>query len=129
MKFLLELVSCCGCGCQESGGGVETKVPPEPRTEETRSLVASVRRSYRRKGRGRSGGVASGSAEWKPSLCVISEENVVMEKDKSETERVAKRKSGGSHKDRARVRSYSHEFRGNSMSTIIPTFSATPFMF
>ncbi|XP_031284194.1 uncharacterized protein LOC116142916 [Pistacia vera] len=124
MKFLLELVSCCGS--PEAGGASPVAERVEPRVEETRSLM---RRSYRRKRRGRSGCSGGASAEeWKPSLCSISED-FVMDRTKSERERSFKRKNGGSQRDKARVRSCSRDFGQNSGPSIIPTFSATPFMF
>ncbi|KAI9185514.1 hypothetical protein LWI28_008040 [Acer negundo] len=129
MRFLLEFVSCCGC--RESSRGVRPEEEPS-KTEETKTLVSSIKRNYRRRRRGRfGGGVQSEPAEWKPSLFAIMEDNVVMEleKKKSETERVTKRKSGVSHKSRPRVRNYGFEFGGSSLAPVFPAFSATPFMF
>ncbi|TXG67308.1 hypothetical protein EZV62_008583 [Acer yangbiense] len=110
MRFLLEFVSCYGC--RESSGGVR---PEEEslKTEEKKTLVSSIKRNYRRRRRGRFGsGGQSEPAEWKPSLFAIMEDNVALEleKKKSETERVTKRKTGGSHKSRPRVRSCDFEF-------------------
>ncbi|XP_044496725.1 uncharacterized protein LOC123219121 [Mangifera indica] len=121
MRFLLELVSCCGSPEAEGASPVAKLV--EPRDEETRSLM---RRSYQRKRRGRSGG--SSTEEWRPSLCSISED-FVMDRTKSERERSCKRKNGGSLRDKARFRSCSRDFGQNSGPSIIPAFSATPFMF
>ncbi|KAK2639393.1 hypothetical protein Ddye_027188 [Dipteronia dyeriana] len=131
MRFnLLEFVSCCGC--RESSGGVRPEEEPS-KTEETKTLVTPVKRNYRRRRRGRFGGGGQPDPpEWKPSLFAIMEDNVVLEKKKSEAEsleRFTKRKSGGSHKSRPRVRSYGFEFGGNSLQPVFPAFSATPFMF
>ncbi|KAJ4726175.1 Serine/threonine-protein kinase MRCK gamma like [Melia azedarach] len=133
MKFLLELVWCCGCHGSCSGANTFPERPSD-----RNSLVPVVRRSNRRRRRGRNGvgdGGGGGRAdEWTPSLCSISEDSVVvLEKEKSqktEAERVVKRKSGGFNRDRVRVRSYSKDFGKNSpIPTFIPAFSPTPFMF
>lgn len=103
MKFLLELLACCGSPQTVGEGPVAERLEPN-RMEETRSLM---RRSYRRSRRrryGGSGGVSRG--EWRPSLCSISEETV-MDMTKSERERTFKRKNSGSQRDKARVRSRS----------------------
>lgn len=96
MKFL-EFVSCCGPAVT-SGPAVR----PEPvrRQDETSSLVQQPRcRRRRKRGRlGGSGSASASSAEWKPTLCSISEDNVVIEKREENrtvgTVRLVKRKSG-----------------------------------
>ncbi|KAF3453554.1 hypothetical protein FNV43_RR03994 [Rhamnella rubrinervis] len=88
---------------------------PAPRAEETKSLVKSSRQHQRRK-RGRLGqaGLASAaSAEWKPSLCSISEDNMIVGKSGDDrtagAERVVKRKSGPGNA-RVHVRSFNDDY-------------------
>ncbi|PON55759.1 hypothetical protein PanWU01x14_185680 [Parasponia andersonii] len=137
MKFL-EFVSCCGPALTPSGPTVR----PEParRPEETRSLVQPPPppRSRRRRKRGWLGasGSVSASAEWRPSLCSISEDNVVVIEKKGEennrtagSERMVKRKSGSRSPRRTNGVSYSDDYGRSSFPTVIPAFSPTPFMF
>ncbi|KAF2285876.1 hypothetical protein GH714_008644 [Hevea brasiliensis] len=94
----------------------------------------NARRSRRRK-RGRVGlgypSSAAAMAEWKPTLCSIAEDNVVLVEER--TERVVKRKgsggrrSGGS-REVANVSNYNDYDRRSNQFTVIPTFSASPFM-
>ncbi|KAK9265982.1 hypothetical protein L1049_000054 [Liquidambar formosana] len=127
MKFLLEFVSCCGSNY--SSRPSEAPTSPPARVEETRSLVPP--RRYRRRKRGRlgaSGSVSAAAAEWRPSLCAISEDNVVMEKEGRTvgSERTVKRKA----QVRVQVRSHSdEEFRQTPFPMVVPAFSPTPFLF
>jgi len=86
---------------------------------------------------------SAGEADWKPSLCAISEDMVMIEKKKKKekeeeeekrasSERVAnsKRKtSTAQSRARVLVRSYSDDYERSHMPTIIPTFAPAPFMF
>ncbi|KDP39012.1 hypothetical protein JCGZ_00769 [Jatropha curcas] len=129
-------MSCCG----PTGGEVNQKDMPElygRRSEETRALVSSLTlrslttsRSRRRKRGTTSPSSATVVAVWKPTLCSISEDNVVMVVEEG-TERVVKRKSsgGGGSRNIASVASFNEDYRHNNHFTAIPTFSATPFMF
>lgn len=116
MRFLLELVSCCGC--QESfcgsgsGAGGASPVPESPSSESSR-LVPVVRRSFRRRRRGRTAGVDFGgrsAVEWKPSLFAISEDNVVIERQTSDSDGAVKRKSGNFKPDKIRYRTFNKDF-------------------
>uniref|UniRef100_A0A5B6ZL02 Uncharacterized protein n=1 Tax=Davidia involucrata TaxID=16924 RepID=A0A5B6ZL02_DAVIN len=132
MKFLLEFVSCCGPASRPS---VATTTPPP--AEETRSLVHSPppsrtdNRRYRRRKRERMAASRSDSvAEWRPSLCAISEDNIVPEKDARAavgSERILKRKVASTA--RVHVRSYSDDIGRAHLPAIIPAFSPTPFLF
>ncbi|EXB50914.1 hypothetical protein L484_021141 [Morus notabilis] len=141
MRFLV-FVSCCGPtvmpAVRPESSQSSSATPP---AEETRSLVRS-RRYRRRPKRGRLG--ASGSApvpvEWKPSLCSISEDNVVMversdgqdRQDQYRTagpERLVKRKSGSGSSRMNVVASFGDDYGRSSFPTVIPAFSPTPFMF
>lgn len=117
MRFLLELVSCCGCQesfCGGGGGdgGGTSPVPESPSSESSR-LVPVVRRSFRRRTRGRTAGGDFGgrsSGEWKPSLFAISEDNVVIERQTSDSDGAVKRKSGSFKPDKIRLRTFSKDF-------------------
>ncbi|KAH0986807.1 hypothetical protein GBA52_014205 [Prunus armeniaca] len=125
MKFLLEFVSCCGIARPATIG------EQAPLSEETSSLVPRRMRRRRKRGRlGNSGSTSPNSAEWRPSLTSISEDNVVaMVVDRTaEVERAVKRKSGQS-RTIAQVRSHGEDYGRASLTTAIPAFSPTPFMF
>ncbi|XP_011030907.1 PREDICTED: uncharacterized protein LOC105130203 [Populus euphratica] len=140
MKFLLEFVSCCGVS---SCGGQEVLLPAESvgrqSEEETRELM-TVRNDHRRKKRGRGSSTAGNNdsgAEWKPSLSAISENNVVVARERG-VERVLNRKGsvaaaggggrGGRVRQIASLSSYVDNYRRNGVSIVIPAFSPTPFM-
>ncbi|KAJ9671947.1 hypothetical protein PVL29_025544 [Vitis rotundifolia] len=119
MKFIFEFVSCCG-------------TPPRPAVleevplpEESRTL--EVRRRYRKERVGSSR--SSSLVEWQPSLCSISEDNIVLEKEErpAESERTPKRKAASSTK--IHVRSHSEDYGRSQISMMLPTFSPAPFMF
>ncbi|GMN63194.1 hypothetical protein TIFTF001_032268 [Ficus carica] len=109
MRFF-KFVSCCGAATTSRRAirsESDSSVAPAPAAEETRSLVRSSPQYRRRRKRGRLGVSGSGPvpAEWKPSLCSISEDTVVVvveksnrqDKDQDRTagsERLVKRKSG-----------------------------------
>lgn len=115
MRFLLELVSCCGCQesfCGGGDGGGTSPVPESPSSESNR-LVPVARRSFRRRRRGRTAGGDFGgrsSGEWKPSLFAISEDNVVIERQTSDSDGAVKRKSGSFKPDKIRLRTFSKDF-------------------
>ncbi|KAJ7948514.1 Serine/threonine-protein kinase MRCK gamma like [Quillaja saponaria] len=126
MRFFLEFVPCCGHVITRRT--VEATSSP-PSSEERRSLVP-LSRSLRRRKRGRQNSMSS--ADWKPSLGSISEDNVVAEKvdernGASGSDRKVKRKSGSD--DRVHNRTYNDDYVRVSLPTVMPTFSATPFMF
>ncbi|XWS27917.1 hypothetical protein CRYUN_Cryun25bG0021500 [Craigia yunnanensis] len=105
------------------------------RREEARSLTPPKVAELRKKNRIRVGIPGSMTPEWKPSLYVISEDNVkAKKKEKTPAEattvdRVVKRKSTAGSCSKVHVRSYSDDIRRNPMPVVIPAFSPTPFMF
>ncbi|KAL6314115.1 hypothetical protein AAG906_011853 [Vitis piasezkii] len=120
MKFIFEFVSCCGMPPRPA-------VPEEvPLPEESRTV--ELRRRYRKERVGSSRS-SSSSVEWHPSLCSISEDNLVLEKEErpAESVRTPKRKAASSTK--IHVRSYSEDYRRSQISMTLPTFSPAPFMF
>lgn len=104
MKFCFELVSCWG----SSATSRSTDRTPAPSVDETRSLVTSLSRQ-RRIRRKRSLPTSSPSAEWKPSLCSISEDKVVAERTVG-SDRAVKRKSSGPTSSRVHVRYVSDDY-------------------
>ncbi|KAI4333788.1 hypothetical protein L6164_018550 [Bauhinia variegata] len=130
MRFFLELVSCCGSANQCAA--IE-RTSSEPRSEETSTLVSAVR-NHRRKKRGRTGPTAARA--WRPSLGSISEDNAhaLSQREFSRSgvvgsEREVKRKSAAASAAKVRSRSYDDDFGRHSVSTVIPAFSPTPFVF
>ncbi|CAK9150307.1 unnamed protein product [Ilex paraguariensis] len=121
MKFLLELVSCCGTISRPS---VPTSPPP---ADETRCLVPSTPPESRRK-RGRVASKRSAyTPQWRPSLHAISEDNVVVESKERAvvgSERVLKRKVEPPT-GKVRIRSCSDDSRRPPLQAIMPT----PFLF
>lgn len=137
MKFLLDIVSCCGT----PAGSSQVTLPEREEDEETRSLAPSVPAPRnRRKRHGRMCASASES-EWKPSLGAISEDHSVvaatMEREKAGAnhfKKAADRTSkfaGPKNGSRAvvHVRSYSEDYGRALMPTFVPTFAPTPFMY
>ncbi|PSR96316.1 hypothetical protein CEY00_Acc26365 [Actinidia chinensis var. chinensis] len=128
MKFLLELVTCCTSGSSPS------------REEETLALAQPEdRRRKRERERSATAVVvlrSRSAAEWRPSLCSISEDNMTVERERERekvilagSERMIKRKVGSTTAGKVHVRSYSDDFGRSGFSTIMPTFSPTPFFF
>ncbi|XP_019196761.1 PREDICTED: uncharacterized protein LOC109190669 [Ipomoea nil] len=122
MKFLLELVTCCGAST------FRQQAP----AEETRSLVPPPETRRRKKGRvvvmTRRGRPV---AEWRPSLSSISEDTAPPEK--SDGVAVTNRKirrvvSAASASRPPQYRDENRRSAGYSSSTV-PTLSPTPFMF
>ncbi|EEF31465.1 conserved hypothetical protein [Ricinus communis] len=136
MKFLLELVSCCGsCNsshkdiAEESSDGSGSS--SSRRSEETRSLMVQratktiVSRKKKKRGRvGTTSPTCSGPmVDWQPTLSSISEDKVPVTE-----ERAVKRKgSTGRGGGRARSHDIAYDDRRNHFMAI-PTFSPTPFM-
>ncbi|KAL7186424.1 hypothetical protein ACSBR2_028214 [Camellia fascicularis] len=142
MKSLLEFVTCCGSAPSR----------PDPlRAEERQFLVlpSSRQRQRQRPARGRyqnrKRGSSGSSADWRPSLGAISEDNVVPESERERwrsmnagSERMLKRKVSSSSSSSSlattaagvSVRNYSSDNSGRSCFPIImSSFSAAPFMF
>lgn len=140
MRFLLECVGCCMMSTTTSGDASSENLSPPatPRTEETRSLVSRATVSRRRRR------TSSSTADWRPSLFAISEDNAVpvgpkkAVEDRNRPAKVAVVKPAGSRNvnkrcapSSVRVNAHSrpHEFGHNPLPMVVPTFSAAPFMF
>ncbi|KAI7981011.1 hypothetical protein LOK49_Contig80G00011 [Camellia lanceoleosa] len=138
MKSLLEFVTCCGSAPSR----------PDPlRAEERQFLVLPSSRQGQRqrpaRGRyqNRKRGSSGSSADWRPSLGAISEDNVAPESERERwrsmnagSERMLKRKVSSSSLATTAagvsVRNYSSDNPGRSCFPIImSSFSAAPFMF
>ncbi|PPS05421.1 hypothetical protein GOBAR_AA15244 [Gossypium barbadense] len=125
MRSFLKFVSRCVKNPEVST--TEEMVVTAPGREETRSFMAPKM----------VGTPFSTTPEWKPSLYVISEDNVLAEKREKTTpeasttpaDRAVKRKSGAGSRSKVHVRSYSDDIGRNQEPVVIPTFSPTPFMF
>ncbi|XP_057474875.1 uncharacterized protein LOC130762988 isoform X2 [Actinidia eriantha] len=126
MKFLLELVTCCTSGSSPSRAEETLALaPPEDRRRKReRSATAVVVLRSR------------SAVEWRPSLCSISEDNMTAERERERervilagSERMIKRKVGSTTTGKVHVRSHSDDFGRSGFSTIMPTFSPTPFFF
>ncbi|XP_050215949.1 uncharacterized protein LOC126667045 [Mercurialis annua] len=139
MKFLLEFVTCCtttpasstSCRDDDEADGTHGG---DRRSEETRALMTIVSRrcKSKQKKRGRVGATSGAVADdWKPTLTSISEDTVAAQAAEK-AGRVVKRKGGGGCGGRSGSRNIAsiagyNEDRRNKF-TMIPTFSATPFM-
>ncbi|XVE50474.1 hypothetical protein DITRI_Ditri01bG0165000 [Diplodiscus trichospermus] len=137
MKSFLEFVSCC-ITTHEVSTKEEVAAATPPKREETRSLMPSKVAALRKKKRIRVGIPGSMTPEWKPSLHVISEDNVMAKKkektppeaSRTPADRVVKRKSTTVSRSKVDVRSYSDDIGRNPGAAVtIPAFSPTPFMF
>ncbi|XP_030513647.1 uncharacterized protein LOC115727556 [Rhodamnia argentea] len=142
MKFLFEFVSCCGSPRKE-GERVQALAPPSEGGEEGRRWTR--RRRKRRRG---------AAAEWKPSLCAISEDVMVVTVERvgegggggrerrkkaavdsdsePEPERSASRKRSGGSGARVHDRVFNgddYDQRRASFHAVIPACSPAPFMF
>ncbi|XWS51965.1 hypothetical protein CRYUN_Cryun11dG0027000 [Craigia yunnanensis] len=135
MRYFLEFVSCCVKTPEVATNKEVVAVATPPRREETRSLMPSKVAALRKKKRVRVGTPGSMTPEWKPSLCVISEDNVTAVKREktpakfTTADRVVKRKSTAGSRSKVHVRSYSDDIGRNQVPIVIPAFSPTPFMF
>lgn len=122
MKFLLEFVWCCGASGSDNSETNASETNGR-RSEEARALMAQrtlqtlTMRSRRKRGRVRSASASSGvsTEEWKPTLCSITEDNVVVVKEEG-TERVVKRKGsgergGGGSRQLAGIPTYNEDYR------------------
>ncbi|KAK4355299.1 hypothetical protein RND71_024270 [Anisodus tanguticus] len=110
MKFLLELIACCGCSSRL------------PLAEDIRPLVPGPAQPASCKNRRRrsSGGSV---ANWRPSLSAISEDNALPPRN-------VKRKVLTASAPATRPRRHSHEdTRRVPVSALAPAFSPTPFLF
>ncbi|XP_042517069.1 uncharacterized protein LOC122091273 [Macadamia integrifolia] len=122
MKSFLEFVPCCGYPIQP------TAPTTLPCTEESRSSSCGQRRRLNR-----SNSVSSSAAQWQPTLCAISEDNVVSVVV-AKTEEVAKsgKKVPRKTSSKAEIRvhtSYGDSFARASVPLAIPAFSPTAFLF
>ncbi|KAK3407469.1 hypothetical protein EUGRSUZ_K03519 [Eucalyptus grandis] len=127
MKFLFEFVSCCGSPRKE-GERIRAAAAPRAEGEEWE------RRRW-------------AAEEWKPSLCAISEDVVVVTVERvgggetkkkatadpaPEPERSASRKRSGGSYARVHDRGFNgdeYDQRRASFQAVIPAFSPAPFMF
>ncbi|XP_030442337.2 uncharacterized protein LOC115664553 [Syzygium oleosum] len=153
MRFLFELVPCCGSPRKE-GERIRAVAPPAeaapPEGEQGERRRWTGRRRKRRRG-----AAAAAAEEWKPSLCAISEDVVAVTVERvggggggggagerrkkaaadpaPEAERSAtsRKRSGGTY---ARVHDRvfngdEYDHRRASFQAVIPAFSPAPFMF
>ncbi|OMO80497.1 hypothetical protein CCACVL1_12927 [Corchorus capsularis] len=117
MKSLLEFVACCVTTPQVSSNDEVVAAVATPSREETRSLmppkVVALKNKKKR--------VRVGAPEWKPSLYVISEDNVMAEKrEKAQApeakpvaaDRAVKRKSATVSRSKVHVRNYNDDING-----------------
>ena len=113
----MEFVSCCVTTPEVATNEEVVAVATPQRREETRSLMPSKVAALRKKKRVRVGTPGSMTPEWKPSLYVISEDNVMAEKKEKTppeamtkiADRVVKRKSTTGSRSKVHVRSYSND--------------------
>ncbi|XWS09885.1 hypothetical protein CRYUN_Cryun39dG0028100 [Craigia yunnanensis] len=135
MRFFLEFVSCCVMIPEVATNEKVVTAATTPKKEETSSLMPSKVAALRKKKRVWVGTPGSMTPEWKPSLYVISEDNIMEEKkektppDATTTrDRVVKKKSTTGSRSKVHVRSYSDDIGRNTVPAVIPAFSPTPFM-
>ncbi|XP_048498655.1 uncharacterized protein LOC125496849 [Beta vulgaris subsp. vulgaris] len=136
MRFLFECVSCYTM--TSSPSEEDPPSPTTPRTEETRSLVTSTQaaKTHRRRKRTSTRG---SSADWKPSLFAIAEDNAVSTTPQKPVNRqhvsvtsvVSSRnvKHCGPSSVQVNARSRAHDYGRESLAMAFPAFSAAPFMF
>ncbi|KAK4341807.1 hypothetical protein RND71_037623 [Anisodus tanguticus] len=117
MKFLLELIACCGCS---------SRLPP---VQDIGPLVpgsaqpANHKNRRRRRDRDRPSSSGGSVANWRPSLSAIFEDNAL-------SPRSVKRKVLIASPPTTRPRRHSHEdTRRVPVSALAPAFSPTPFLF
>ena len=134
MKFF-DFVACCGASVRPAVRP-DSSPPPPPPVEETMSLVRSpwYRRRRKRARLGWSGSApVRAPAEWKPSLCSISEETVLVgvrsdgrdHRDQDRTagsERLVKRKSGSRSSRWNVVACFGDDYGYVSGSSLLPFF-------
>ncbi|KAG8492525.1 hypothetical protein CXB51_009762 [Gossypium anomalum] len=116
MRSFLKFVSRCVKNPEVST--TEEVMVTAPGREETRSFMAPKMVALKKKKkRVKVGTPFSTTPEWKPSLYVISEDNVLAEKREKTTpeasttpaDRAVKRKSGAGSRSKVHVRSYSDD--------------------
>ncbi|XVF77679.1 hypothetical protein PTKIN_Ptkin14bG0066600 [Pterospermum kingtungense] len=132
MRSFLVFVSCCVATPEVSTNEELVKAETPQKREETRSLMPPKVVALRKKRRVRVGTPGSTNPEWKPSLYMISEENVMAEETTTTTtktsDRVVKRKSSTGSRSKVHVRSYNDDVGRNPVQVVIPAFSPAPFM-
>ncbi|GFZ07466.1 hypothetical protein Acr_19g0004030 [Actinidia rufa] len=103
MKFLLELVTCCRSGSSPSREKETLALAPPEDSRRKREREAVLK--------------SRSAAEWQPSLCSISEDNMTAERERERervilagSERMIKRKAGSTTAGKKHVRSYSDDF-------------------
>lgn len=113
----MEFMSRCITPPEVAANEEAMTVATPPRTEGSRSLMPTKVAVLRKKKRARVGTPGSMTPEWKPSLHVISEDNVIAEKrEKSPAkataaDRAVKWKSTAGSLSKVHVRSYSEDIR------------------
>ncbi|XP_012459505.1 uncharacterized protein LOC105779999 [Gossypium raimondii] len=128
MRSFLDWISCWSTTPQVS---IREEVETPPSKEETNSLMPLDTEDLRKKKiRVRTGT----SPQWKPTLRVITEDNVKAKKTPSEAtkttvDKVGKRKTTGGSRSKVHVRSYSNDTGRKSVPVVLPGLSPTPFMF
>ncbi|KAJ8763638.1 hypothetical protein K2173_003110 [Erythroxylum novogranatense] len=124
MKFLLDIMR-CGTSCSSSMQ-TEAQEPERRRPEKTRSLMG---RRCRRTTEKRV--LPNASAEWKPTLHSISEDNFGADYDRMKSVvkgRVGDGRFGSRSQGVSPLRVKDYISRGNHFAPAIPTFSAAPFI-
>ncbi|XP_057474874.1 uncharacterized protein LOC130762988 isoform X1 [Actinidia eriantha] len=137
MKFLLELVTCCTSGSSPSRAEETLALaPPEDRRRKRERSATAVVVLRSRSATAVVVLRSRSAVEWRPSLCSISEDNMTAERERERervilagSERMIKRKVGSTTTGKVHVRSHSDDFGRSGFSTIMPTFSPTPFFF
>ncbi|MCE3214943.1 hypothetical protein HAX54_000319 [Datura stramonium] len=117
MKFLLELMACCGCS---------SRLPP---AEDNGPLVPgpaqTANRKNRRRRRGRVAPPSCGGSvanNWRPSLSAISEDDALPPRN-------VKRKVLTASPPATKPRHRCEDTRRVPVSALAPAFSPTPFLF
>ncbi|XP_055823824.1 uncharacterized protein LOC129892283 [Solanum dulcamara] len=115
MKFLLELIACCGCS-----SGLP---PPEDIGPLVPGPALPANRKNRRRRRGRGGpmsSVGSVPSNWRPSLSAISEDNALPPRN-------VKRKVITTSSPATKPRRSCEDTRRIPVSALAPAFSPTSF--
>ncbi|KAM3396156.1 hypothetical protein P3S68_005162 [Capsicum galapagoense] len=114
MKFLLELMACCGCSSRL------------PQAEDIGPLVPGpaqpANRKNRRRRRGRGTPMSYGANNWRPSLSVISEDNALPPRN-------VKRKVLPESPPASQPHHRHEDTRRIPISALAPAFSPSPFLF
>ncbi|CAO2833439.1 unnamed protein product [Amaranthus hypochondriacus] len=132
MKFLFEYVTCCTTFTNTSASS-EEEFSSQSLVDSTPTL--SIRRRRKRPARSSS----SSSADWKPSLFAISEDNPILVTPQKPPPVIRRKltpvisprnvKRSGSSTAQVNAGSRSHEYGRDPLPVAFPAFTAAPFMF